>query len=356
MEFFTSLYHVIVGLLFIGILSVGFLTAMGLMSMVFRHLGKGKKQTVCKKGLFQVHQTTVYDRHASIKRRLYDEQVACARKSRGGAAVGAAGAAVTQPALPPAPPEQKPVAVLRFDGDVMASDRLQMARLIDELLINKDRFARAIVVVSSPGGGVAQYGQLYSEMERIREAGIDLTVCVDTYAASGGYLMSLPANRIVAAPFAMVGSIGVVSELVNAHGFLTRLGFQPLVMTAGKYKRTVTTTGEVTPEAVEHYKTQLEAIHKQFIAAVTKYRKVDADKACTGDHWTAQESVDLGLNLVDELATSQAYLLKTNEGSDLVFLHEKKNPFERGIFRFLTRIIDHVIERIAQRMNGGINA
>src|SRR5262249_31543200 len=277
MEFFTGLYHVVVGLLFIGILGAGFLTAFGLMSMVFRHLGKGKKQVTYKKDLFQVHQSTVYDRHASIKKRLYDELVAATRKSRAGAAV----AAVTPPALPSAPPEQKPVAVLRFDGDIMASDRLQMARLIDELMVNKDRFARAIVVVSSPGGGVAQYGQLYSEMERIREAGIDLTVCVDTYAASGGYLMSLPANRIVAAPFAMVGSIGVVSELVNAHGFLTRLGFQPLVMTAGKYKRTVTTTGEVTPEAVEHYKTQLEAIHKQFIAAVTKYRKADAAKACT---------------------------------------------------------------------------
>ena len=90
MEFFTALYHVVVGLLFIGILGAGFLIALGLMSMVFRHLGKGKKQVGLKKDLFQVHQTTVYDRRASIKKRLYDEQVAATRKSRGGAAVGGA--------------------------------------------------------------------------------------------------------------------------------------------------------------------------------------------------------------------------------------------------------------------------
>lgn len=351
LELISGLYHGIVGLLTIGLLTIGLLIGLGLLTMVLRRLGKGKKQIACKKDLFQLYDTTSYDRHASVGSRLAEEQRACARNG----AVAAVAALVPTPA-PAATPERKPVAVLRFDGDVQASDRKQFARLVDELLVNQDRIARAVVVISSPGGGVAQYGQLYAEMERIRKAGVDLTVCVDTYAASGGYLMSLPAHRIVAAPFAMVGSIGVVSELVNANKFLKKLGFEPLVMTAGKYKRTVTTTGEITDEARAHYQQQLEAIHRQFIKAVTSYRAVDPDKVCTGDHWTAQESVELGLNLVDELATSQDYLLRVNQDSDLVFLTEKKSPFEKGVFRFLTRLIDHIIERLAARFGGSLSA
>ncbi|HMX44565.1 MAG TPA: S49 family peptidase, partial [Candidatus Obscuribacter sp.] len=165
----------------------------------------------------------------------------------------------------------KLTAVLKFEGDTMASGRQDFARMVDELLINKDRLHRAIVVVNSPGGGVSQYGQMYAEMERIRSAGIDLTACVDTYAASGGYLMSVPAHRIVAAPFSMVGSVGVVSEFINFNRLLKGLGADPLTLTAGNMKRTVTPLSEVTEDGKQAYLQQLAAIHRQFIAVVKKY-------------------------------------------------------------------------------------
>lgn len=357
LQIINALYHAIVAMLVIGLLGVGLLFLTSLFAILLQHLGKGKKQLACKKSLFQLYQSTSYQRHPSVSSRKAAEQKACARSgAQPGTAPPVAAIATSTGSAAMTTAAQKPVAVLRFDGDILASDRRQFARLVDEVLVNKDRLTGTIVVVSSPGGGVAQYGQLYAEMERIRKAGIDLTVCVDTFAASGGYLMSLPANRIVAAPFAMVGSIGVVSELINANRFLRNLGLEPLVMTAGKHKRTVTITGEITDEAKAHYQQQLEAIHRQFIKAVTTYRNVDPDKVCTGDYWTAQESVELGLNLVDHLATSQEFLLEVNENYDLVVLMEKKSPFERGVFRFLTRLIDHVIERVSTRMRGGISA
>jgi len=345
MAFLTTALHVLLWALLISVLCVPVFFLLAMIASLVRRMKTGRQHAACSRGLFQLHKTTIYTGKRSIKSRMAAEL-----KSNGNRAAA-------QPAAPaPAQAPAKPLAVLRFDGDIYASGRVQFARLVDELVVNKDRVAGAVVVVSSPGGGVAQYGQLYAEMERLRKAGIPLTVCVDTYAASGGYLMSVPANKIVAAPFATVGSIGVVSEFVNAHGFLKQLGFEPLTLTAGKYKRTVTPMGEITDEGKAHFQEQLNAIHRLFIAAVQKYRKVDPDKVCTGDHWTAQESVEQNLNLVDELATSQEYLLQANQENDLVFFSERRNPFERGIFRFLTRLSDHILERLTSIFMGGMKA
>jgi len=366
--FFAGLYSFLAGFLHIALMSVGVAIGLAIFFLVVSRLRKGRKKAACKKDLFQVHETTVYDRQDSIAKRLADEGKQCDKHDHDAQAEDDEEPADEAPADPeetvvevkPTAADKvcaaKPVAVLRFEGDVYASGRDGIARLIDELIVNKDRFSKAIVIVDSPGGGVAHYGQLFAEMERIRKAGITLEVCVDTYAASGGYLMSVPAHKIIAAPFAMVGSIGVVSEFLNFHELLRKLGIQPLTLTAGKHKRTVTQFSEVTDDAKQKYLEQLEAIHRQFIKAVTTYRKVDADKVCTGDHWTAQESVDLGLNLVDELATSQEYLLKVNQDNELVFLSEKEDPFSKGIFRFITKLADHLIARIFARISGDYRA
>lgn len=242
----------------------------------------------------------------------------------------------------------KVTAVLRFEGDTMATGRQDFARMVDEVLHNKERIHRVIVVVNSPGGGVSVYGQMFAEMERLRNAGIDVTACVDTYAASGGYLMSVPANRIIAAPFAMVGSIGVVSEFMNFNKLLRKLGVEPMTITAGQLKRTVTPLSEVT----EENKAQLEAIHRQFIAVVKKYREVDADRVCTGNHWTAAESVELKLNLVDGLATSQEYLFETNQNEDLVTITKHQNPYEKSLLGLARRFVHMVAEEVSERLNG----
>ena len=188
----------------------------------------------------------------------------------------------------------KPIAVIRFTGDVVASQRKNLALLVNEVLFNKDRISRVVVVVESPGGAVPHYGHAFAELERLRKAGIEFDVCVDTVAASGGYLMSLPANRIIAAPLAIVGSIGVVAQLMNYREFLKNIGVEPLLFTAGKFKRTVTSTGEITEEGKAHFQGELETIHRIFSDLVVKYRSgVDRDKVTTGKHWTAEESMAL---------------------------------------------------------------
>jgi signal peptide peptidase SppA len=308
---------------------------------IFKALGhaadKDKAETKKTCALEHVHESTMF----ALRKRL-DGGIACGSPVAAGQSNAGAKC-------------QKLAAVITFDGDVMATGRQGFAELVDEAIRNKERLSEVVVVVSSPGGGVAEYGQMNSEMERLRRAGLNLTACVDTYAASGGYLMSVPAHRIIAAPFAMVGSIGVVSEFLNFSELLNTLGVKAMTMTAGKYKRTLTQFGDVTEEGKEKFLEGLKAIHRQFIKAVTTYRVVDADAVCTGDHWTAAESMELNLNLVDELATSQEYLFRLNQSQDLVVLSKKSNRFEKGIFRFLTRLADHCMDRVADRIAGGMH-
>lgn len=334
-EFLTHLFSLAASFMHVAILGVVVLIGLSLLSWIGRSANKSKVEA-SKCDLVPVHESTQISYKKSLKSRTRHNHPLARGK----------GETETCHQL---------TAVLRFEGDVVATGRQGFAELVDEVVSNKERLKEVVVVVNSPGGGVAQYGQMFSEMERLRKAGLKVTACVDTYAASGGYLMSVPANRIVAAPFSMVGSIGVVSEFLNFSKLLKNLGIQALTMTAGEYKRTVTQFGEVTEEGKAKYLEQLAAIHRQFIKAVTTYRQVDAAQVCTGDHWTAAESVELGLNLVDELATSQEYLFKLNQTEDLVEMSKKVNRFEKGVFRFLTRIIDHFVDRVAGKISGGIN-
>ena len=228
--------------------------------------------------------------------------------------------------------EAKPLAILSFRGDIKAKQHDSFAKLVDEVVINKESLSEVVVKVTSPGGMVSQYGHVLSEMERLRETGIPLTVCVDVVAASGGYLASLPATKIVSAPFAVVGSVGVVAFVPNFREFLNQYRIQPRTFTAGKYKRTVSMTDEASPEEVARFQGQLESIHRQFRDLVVRYRpQAKIEEIETGDHWTAKESVELGLGLVDELATSSDYLLRANRTRDLIELSQKKNMFEDGI-------------------------
>jgi serine protease SohB len=294
-----------------------------------------------KHGLLQIHKKSQFEKEDAIASRSFKERKKLKSTAPEGTSDKDKADAASKPDIP-----DKPILAIKFDGDLMASTRKNFAELIDEVLVNKERIDSVVVVVSSPGGGVAQYGQMYSEMERIRVNNIPLTVCVDTYAASGGYLMSLPANKIIAAPYAVVGSIGVVAEMVNAYDFLKSHGFQPLTMTAEKYKRTVTPLSPVTEQGMQHMQEHLEAIHRLFISSVQKYRNVDPDVVCNGDFWTAQESVDKKLGLVDELGTSQDYLYKLNQNKDLIVLSQKKGRFEQGFLKFALAVTDHLVLRL----------
>lgn len=166
--------------------------------------------------------------------------------------------------------------------------------------------------------------------------------------------MSVPAHRIVAAPFSMVGSVGVVSEFINFNRLLKGLGADPLTLTAGNMKRTVTPLSEVTEDGKQAYLQQLAAIHRQFIAVVKKYRNVDETVVCNGNDWTAAESVEQNLNLVDELATSQDYLFRANQEENLVFISKPVNPYEKGILSLARRITHMLVESVADRFGARI--
>ena len=214
------------------------------------------------------------------------------------------------------------IAVLDFKGDVKASGRFSFSKLVDEIVLNSKMFDEVVVRVESPGGGVSEYGFLFAEMARMRslEEDFKLTVCVDTVAASGGFLMSLPAHKIIAAPFSMVGSIGVVSFIPNIREFLEERKIKPRTFTAGDYKRTVTLTDDASEEDVAQYQKQLSLIHDQFKTALKNYRPdVDLSKVATGEAWLASTSKDLGLGLVDELMVSSEYLLRANQESSIQY-------------------------------------
>lgn len=245
--------------------------------------------------------------------------------------------------------DQRPVAVINFSGDIRARHHRSFARLVDEVEVNREELSEVVVVVTSGGGMVSQYGHLFSQMERLRSLGPKITVCIDVVAASGGYLMSIPANRIVAAPFAAVGSVGVVAFVPNIRKLLQDWDINPRTFTAGKYKRTVSLTDDAAPEEIARFQAQLEAIHSLFLKVLKKYRPgAKFEEIETGDHWTAQESVDLALGLVDELGTSQEYLLRKNRSHDLIFFLERKGFLEES----LSIIGGEIGEKVKAAING----
>ncbi len=239
------------------------------------------------------------------------------------------------------------IAVLEFKGDIKATGRIDFSNLVDEVVLNAEKFEEVVVKVESPGGGVSEYGFLYAELLRLRalENQFKTTVCIDTVAASGGYLMSIPAHKILAAPFAMVGSIGVVSFVPNIREFLEDKKIKPRTFTAGNYKRTVTLTDDATPEEIQQYEGQLKLIHDQFKHALKSYRpNVDLDKVATGEAWLASTSQDLDLGLVDKLILSSTYLLEKNQEKALLYYSrdEEKKPWWKRLSK-KTSILDFLL-------------
>ncbi|ARU57069.1 S49 family peptidase [Oleiphilus messinensis] len=200
--------------------------------------------------------------------------------------------------------DKKRVFVLNFDGDIRASANDHFREEISAVLAiaNKDR-DEVVVRLESGGGMVHSYGLASAQLDRIKKKSVPLTVCVDKVAASGGYMMACVADKIVASPFAVVGSIGVVAQLPNFHKLLKKNEIDFEVLTAGEYKRTLTVFGENTDKGREKFQDDLEDTHELFKSFVNEHRpKVELDKVANGDVWFGQRAMDV--NLVDELMTS----------------------------------------------------
>lgn len=220
--------------------------------------------------------------------------------------------------------------VIHFDGDVAATAVEHLRIEVTAVLTMATAQDEVVVCIESPGGMVHSYGLAASQMMRIRAKGIPLTAAVDRVAASGGYLMAAVANKIVAAPFAVIGSIGVVAQVPNVHRLLKKNDVDVEVLTAGKYKRTLTLLGENTDEGREKFRQELDEVHALFQEFVAENRpELDIEMVSTGEAWYGSRALEL--HLVDELATSDEYVSDSCAQRDVysVAWVEVKKPLDR---------------------------
>ena len=216
--------------------------------------------------------------------------------------------------------------VLDFKGDTAASAvdniREEITLILATAKAGRDR---VVVRLESPGGMVHGYGLAAAQLVRLRDAGFHLTICVDKVAASGGYMMACIASEIIAAPFAVVGSIGVVAQVPNFNRLLKEHHVDFELYTAGQFKRTVTMFGENTPEGKAKFEEELQQTHELFKHFVEKYRpQLNVEKVATGEHWYGRDALDL--NLVDKLQTSDEYLLSLLPQHDVYVIQTRRKP------------------------------
>ena len=263
------------------------------------------------------------------KKRLKEEKVQKKKAAKESAKSKADEGADTQADVP----AKKRVFVLDFYGDIKASEVESLREEISTVLTLAKPTDEVVVKVESGGGMVHSYGLASSQLARITNKNIPLTVCVDKVAASGGYMMACVANKIVAAPFAILGSIGVVAQLPNFHKILKKNDIDYEMFTAGEYKRTVTMFGENTEKGRAKFVEELEDTHVLFKEFVSEHRpQVDVVKVATGEVWFGLRAKEV--NLIDELQTSDEYLFSQAETADIYeveFTHKKTLPEKLGL-------------------------
>ncbi len=208
------------------------------------------------------------------------------------------------------------VFVLNFVGNIKASAAKHLRKEITALLSVATPNDEVVVCLENAGGMVHEHGFASSQLERIKQRNIPLTVSVDKVAASGGYMMACVADKIIAAPFSIIGSIGVIAQIPNFNRLLEKHGIEYELIKAGDLKRTLTMFGKNTDEDREKFTEQMEETHTLFKDFVKTNRdKVDIQEIATGEHWLGKRALEL--NLVDELMTSDDYLLFKSETADV---------------------------------------
>ena len=213
--------------------------------------------------------------------------------------------------------------VLDFKGDLRANATASLREEVSAVLRIARTGDEVLLRLENPGGTVHEHGLAASQLLRLKEKGLVLNVAVDKVAASGGYLMACVADRLIAAPFAIVGSIGVLAQLPNFHRLLEEKGIDFEQVTAGRYKRTLTMFGKNTEEGREKLQQELEEVHELFKAQIREYRpQVDLEHVATGEHWYGTRALEL--KLVDELRTSDDVLLDAAKERDLYHIAYKR--------------------------------
>ena len=236
---------------------------------------------------------------------------------------------------------RKHVYVIDFKGDIRASAVGSLRQEITAVLALATSNDEIVVRLENAGGVVHDHGLAASQLERVKAKGIPLTVTVDKVAASGGYMMACVADRIIAAPFAIVGSIGVIAQLPNFSRLLDSSGIDFEQITAGEYKRTVTMFGKNTEADRAKLREELEVVHNLFKGLVAEHRpQLDVEAVATGEHWYGLKAVEL--KLVDEIMTSDDHLVGVADTAELyqVSYQGKKRMVER-----LMGSVDSLLER-----------
>ncbi len=247
---------------------------------------------------------------------------------------------------------EKRVFVLDFDGDLKASAVRALREEITAVLGEAKDKDEVVVRLESPGGMVHGYGLASSQLDRIRKQGVPLTVCVDKVAASGGYMMACVADRILAAPFAYIGSIGVLAQIPNFNRLLKKHDVDFEVLTAGEYKRTLTILGENTEKGREKFLRDLQDTHDLFKDYVREHRQqLDIDAVATGEVWLGSRAREIGL--VDDVLTSDEYLTAQLDSARIFQVsYVTRKSLQERVGMAAEESMDGVLMRWWQRLNG----
>lgn len=239
--------------------------------------------------------------------------------------------------------------VINFKGSIDAHEVNSLREEVTAVLAIADNKDQVVVTVESGGGMVHGYGLASSQLDRIRQAEIKLTVCVDKVAASGGYMMACVADEVYAAPFSIIGSIGVVAQLPNFNRLLKKHDIDYEQHTAGDFKRTLTLFGENTDEGRQKFQQELEETHVLFKDFVSKYRpQLELDKVATGEHWYGQQAIELGL--VDVIGTSDDLLMKlAQQGTVYKVCYQTRKKLADKLAKGVSMSVNAIFNRLAEK-------
>ena len=245
--------------------------------------------------------------------------------------------------------DKKTIFVLHFEGDIKASGINQLRNEVSAILSVAKSTDEVVACIESPGGVVHGYGLAASQLLRIREHKIPLTICVDKVAASGGYMMACTGDKILAAPFAIMGSIGVIAQVPNLNKLLKKHDIDYQEIKAGQYKRTLSLFGEVTNEGKQKFTEQIQDTHNLFKDFVKTHRPiVEIDQVATGEYWFGERA--LKLKLVDELKVSDEYLFsQRNEAQILKVSTKFKKKLVNRISEAVSLGIEKALEKFIHR-------
>ncbi len=241
--------------------------------------------------------------------------------------------------------ERRRVFVINFRGDIRASAVAALREEVTALLTIARPEDEVVLRLENAGGIVHDHGLAASQLERIRSRGIPLTVAVDKIAASGGYMMACVAERIIAAPFAVLGSIGVLMQLPNFHRLLDTHGVDFELLKGGEYKRKLTVFGENSDADRARMQQEIDDTHALFKNFVSEHRpQLDMGTVATGEHWYGRQALELVL--CDELRTSDDYLLAASQEAELYELvYTTRKPLARKLATMMGNLTDSVLRR-----------